>query len=218
MNITSRFSTKRGLVTSIALGMALSVNPVAADNLVDGDADAGKARSTACGACHGADGNSMNPQWPSLAGQHSKYVAGQLKAFKSGDRNNVLMSAQAMNLSEEEMANLAAYYAAQTPVAREVANPDSIDVARRLYRGGASERNIPACIACHGPTGNGNPGVPYPTISGQHATYLASSLREYAAGDDKRSNTAEQKMMTTIASKLTGDEIDALASYLQGLK
>ena len=197
--------------------LTLSAAPAVAENLVGGDADAGKAKSTTCAACHGADGNSANPQWPSLAGQHSKYISQQLAWFKAGKRNNVLMNAQAMGLSDQDMDDLAAHYESQSPVERQVADPDSVDKARRLYRGGDAERGLPACIACHGPTGAGNPGVPYPAIGGQHATYLASSLREYAADDDKRSNTEMQNQMTTIAQRLTPDEIDALASYIQGL-
>ncbi|MFK8052865.1 MAG: cytochrome c [Woeseiaceae bacterium] len=207
-----------GLLAIFGLVMMSMAGVSNADNLVAGDADAGKTKSTVCAACHGGDGNSLNPQWPSLAGQHSKYIVDQLNAFKAGERNNILMSAQAMALSEEDMADLAAYYSAQTPVNREVANADSVSVAKRLYQGGDNERGIPACIACHGPTGSGNPGVPYPDVSGQHATYIASSLREYAADDDKRSNNTNQNLMTTIAIKLEPAEIDALASYLQGLK
>ncbi|MEM9171087.1 MAG: cytochrome c4 [Pseudomonadota bacterium] len=184
---------------------------------VTGDAEAGKAKSTVCAACHGANGVSVNPVWPSLAGQHDRYIVQQLEYFKSGTRNNVLMNGQAMLLSEEDMADLAAYFASQTPAVREVADADSVDIGRRLYRGGDPERGLPACIACHGPDGGGNPGSPYPAVGGQHASYVASSLREYAADDDKRSNTETQNMMTTIALKLEPNEIDALASYLQGL-
>ncbi len=201
----------------LATGLLLASN-AHTSNLVDGDADAGKAKSTVCAACHGADGNSLNPQWPSLAGQHSRYSYEQLMLFKAGERNNVLMNGQAMALSEQDMKDLSAYFEAQTPVVRQVVDPESTNKARRLYRGGDAERGIPACIACHGPTGKGNPGVPYPSIGGQHATYIASSLREYALDDDKRSNTETQNMMTDIAMKLAPDEIDALASYLQGLR
>lgn len=196
----------------------LAVSPLAlADSLVDGDADAGKAKSTTCAACHGGDGNSLNPQWPSLAGQHANYIVQQLEYFKGGTRNNVLMNSQAAGLSEQDMKDLAVYFESQDSVVREVVNPDSIDIGKRLYRGGDTERGLPACIACHGPTGSGNPGVPYPSIGGQHATYTASSLREYAADDEKRSNTETQNIMTAIALKLEPNEIEALASYLQGL-
>lgn len=216
LNIKQWLGKSRAQAAAIALMVAVS-GSATADSMVDGDPDAGKAKSTTCAACHGADGNSLNPQWPSIAGQHANYIVQQLEYFKAGTRNNVLMNAQAMGLSEQDMSDLAAYFEQQTPVTREVADADTIDVGRRLYRGGDNERGLPACIACHGPTGAGNPGVPYPVISGQHATYTASSLREYAADDDKRSNTETQNIMTTIALKLEPNEIDALASYLQGL-
>ena len=159
----------------------------------------------------------QRPQWPSLAGQHARYIVQQLAWFKEGKRNNVLMNSQAAGLSDQDMRDLAAYYESQTPAKREVADAATVSRGERLYQGGDSKRGLPACIACHGPAGAGNPGVPYPRIAGQHATYLASSLREYASGGDNRSNTEAQNHMTTIAQMLTPDEIDALASYMQGL-
>ena len=204
-------------LAATAAALTLAAAPAAASNLVDGDPDAGQQKMTTCAACHGGNGVSANPQWPSLAGQHSKYIAQQLAWFKEGKRNNVLMNSQAMGLSDEDMDDLAAYYESQKPAVREVANANTVERGQRLYRGGDEERGLPACIACHGPTGAGNPGVPYPMVGGQHATYLASSLREYAAGGDNRSNTETQNMMTSIAQKLTPEEIDALASYMQGL-
>ena len=217
MNLRDFFDARLRAASILVLGLAATAVHAADPELPGGDADAGQAISTTCAACHGADGNSLNPQWPSLAGQHPRYIVQQLSYFKAGTRNNVLMNAQAAGLSETDMQNLAAYYSTQTPVVREVADASSVDSARRLYLGGDKERGIPACIACHGPQGAGNPGVPYPVIAGQHATYLASSLREYAADDDKRSNVETQNMMTTIALKLEPAEIDALSSYIQGL-
>lgn len=206
------------VLAGVIAAVLLAGNDARAESLVDGDVDAGKSKSTACGACHGADGNSQNPEWPNIAAQHARYIYQQLQYFKDGDRNNVLMNGQAMALSDQDMQDLAAYFEAQAPKPLAVANPDTISVAESLYRGGDKERSIPACLACHGPAGAGNPGVPYPKINGQHATYTATSLRNYAADDKTRSNTANQQMMTTIAQKLTPQEIEALASYLQGLK
>ncbi|MEL7022436.1 MAG: c-type cytochrome [Pseudomonadota bacterium] len=216
MNFRNWFDAPKRAASFIVL--MLVAGPSAAEHREQhGDPEAGKTKSTVCAACHGADGNSLNPVWPSLAGQHTSYLVQQLAYFKAGDRNNVLMNSQAAGLSEQDMKDLAAYFASQTPVVREVADPDSTDIARRLYRGGDKERGIPACIACHGPAGDGNPGVPYPVIGGQHAAYTASSLRAYAADDDARSNVETQNIMTTIALKLEPAEIDALASYVQGL-
>ncbi|MEL7309919.1 MAG: cytochrome c4 [Pseudomonadota bacterium] len=216
MNLRDLFDARICAAALMAFGLA-SAPTMAEDGGAHGDPDAGKAKSTTCAACHGADGNSLNPQWPSLAGQHENYIVQQLEYFKAGERNNVLMNSQAAGLSEQDMKDLAAYFSSQTPVVREVADPATTDVARRLYRGGDDERGIPACIACHGPGGDGNPGVPYPVIGGQHATYTAISLRAYADDDEKRSNVDTQNIMTTIALKLEPAEIDALASYLQGL-
>ena len=198
------------LLPLILIGANLS-----AESLVDGSADQGQAKSTTCAACHGADGNSVNPEWPSLAGQNAKYLYQQLQAFKSGKRQNVLMSSQAMILSDEDMRDLAVYYESQSKTPRAVANPDTVSTGERLYRGGDQEAGIAACIACHGPRGIGNPAAAYPRIAGQHATYTASSLRAYASGERKSSMN---QAMNNIAVRLNDEQIEALASYVQGLR
>ncbi len=208
---------RANLLAVAAAALTVASVPSAASNLVKGDAEAGQAKIATCAACHGANGVALNPVWPSLAGQHSKYSLQQLKWFKEGQRKNVLMSSQAMALTDEDMRNLAAYFESQAPAVLEAANPETVSRGERLYRGGDTERGLPACAACHGPNGGGNPGVPYPKVGGQNATYLASSLREYAAGGENRSNTETQTYMTEISQKLTPEEIDALASYMQGL-
>ena len=175
-----------------------------------GDAEAGKAKSGVCAACHGANGNSANPQWPSLAGQHASYIIAQLQYFKSGQRENVLMSSQAVGLSDEDMADLAAYYAGlplEVPGAVEAA----VESGESVYRGGNGNTGLSACIGCHGPAGRGNPGAAMPAIGGQHATYTTSTLKAYRSGE--RVNA----MMNGIAKRLTDAEIEALAGYLQGL-
>ncbi len=198
------------LLPLILIGANLS-----AESLVDGSADQGQAKSTTCAACHGADGNSVNPEWPSLAGQNAKYIYQQLQAFKSGKRQNVLMSSQAMILSDEDMRDLAVYYESQSKTPRAVANPDTVAMGERLYRGGDQEAGIAACIACHGPRGIGNPAAAYPRIAGQHATYTASSLQAYASGERKSSMN---QAMNNIAVRLNDEQIEALASYVQGLR
>jgi len=187
-----------------------------ADGLVDGDADAGKARAISCGACHGADGNSVNPAWPSLAGQHATYIVNQLVAFKNGDRANVLMSAQAMALTERDMANLAVYFSEQKAAPRAVADATLVDSGQALYRGGDKEAGIPACMACHGPNGAGNPAAKVPALSGQYATYTSLQLKVYAAGE--RKSDGPTKVMREIAESLTDKQIEAVASYVQGLR
>lgn len=186
------------------------------DPFVKGDATAGAAKAAVCSACHGAGGNgSINPAWPKLAGQGSKYLYGQLVAFKSGKRNNALMMGQAAGLSEQDMADLSAYFAAQ-PAVPGVASEASVPVAQKLYRAGDATRGLPACSACHGPTGVGNPAAAYPQLAGQNADYSATSLRAYRAGE--RGKEGNGLMMAAVAKHLTDAEIDALSSYIAGLK
>lgn len=197
--------------------LAVSLTSVtSADSLVDGSVEAGKAKAITCSACHGADGNSVNPEWPSIAGQHATYTVEQLKAFKNGTRVNALMSAQAMMLSEEDMRNLAVYYEAQRPAARTVADPKLVIKGESLYRAGSKENGVAACMACHGPTGLGNPAANYPMIRGQYAVYTAKQLRDYASG--ARKSDGVTRVMRDIASRLAEDDIDALSSYIQGLR
>jgi cytochrome c553 len=186
-----------------------------AQSLVDGDADAGKAKSITCAACHGAEGNSANPLWPNLAGQHAKYIVNQLGAFKEGKRVNALMSSQAMLLSADDMANLAVYYEGLERATQTVADPDLVDKGEALYRAGNAETGVAACIACHGPKGVGNAAAQYPSLSGQHAAYTEKTLKDYRSGE--RKSVAGNNAMNEIAAKLTDDEIKALASYVQGL-
>ncbi len=188
---------------------------VFADGLVNGDIEAGKEKSITCGACHGADGNSVNPVWPSLAGQHATYAVAQLQAFKNGSRSEPLMLGQVMTLSDEEMRNLAVYFASMPAAAKAVADPSIVDRGQRLYRGGDRDNNSAACIACHGPTGRGNPAAAYPSLKGQYATYTAAQLRAYASG--ARQSDGPTKVMRDIASSLSEEDIVAVASYIQGL-
>ena len=180
-----------------------------------GSVDAGRAKSATCAACHGVDGNSVTPDWPSLAGQHPSYIVRQLEAFKSGDRQNVTMMPFAQMLSEQDMLDVAAYFAAQKPTPKG-ADPALVSLGQQIYRGGVPERGIAACIACHGPGGHGNPFAAYPRIGGQHSAYVAKTLQEYASGD-RRSDVDANQMMRNVAALLLEDEIRALASYVQGL-
>lgn len=181
---------------------------------VDGDAEAGKGRSAVCTACHGADGNSANPEWPSLAGQHASYIVDQLVAYKEGLRANALMTPMSMGLDDQARADLAAYYAAQEMTPK-FADPDKVDAGKALYRGGNPETGVSACAACHGPSGRGNPGAKMPRLAGQHATYTAAQLRLYASGE-RRSDM--NQMMRNVAAAMSDEEIEAVASYLQGLR
>lgn len=200
----------------LTAGLALAVFQVKAESLVEGSADAGKARAITCTACHGSEGNSISPQWPNIAGQNAKYLVAQLKAFKEGSRSDPLMTSQAMLLSEEDMNNLAVYFESLPAAAQAVADPSKLDRARALYRGGNPEVGTAACIACHGPTGRGNPAAAYPSLKGQHAAYTAKQLQDYAFGSRRSNDPAH--IMRKIAERLTIDDIQAVASYVQGLK
>jgi len=188
----------------------------AAEGLVEGSAEAGKAKAIVCGACHGADGNSVNPVWPSIAGQHPAYIVNQLQAFKGGTRTEPLMLGQAMMLTEEDMRNLAAYFSELQVATKVVADPATLDHGERLYRGGSREDKTPACIACHGPNGRGNPAASYPSLKGQYAAYIAKQLREYASGERKSDGVT--RVMRDIAARLSEEDIVAVSSYVQGLQ
>lgn len=178
-----------------------------------GNADAGKAKAATCSACHGMDGNSVNPEWPRLAGQHPDYIAKQLANFKSGDRYNATMSAMAEPLSEQDMLDLAAFYSEQKPKAG-MADESAVELGEAVYRGGNTSTGVPACSGCHGPTGAGNPAAKFPSLRGQHAKYITVQL--YAFRKSERANDAG-KMMRNVALRLTDDEIEAVAQYIQGL-
>jgi cytochrome c553 len=194
----------------------MAASPLQADSLIAGSADAGKNRSLTCTACHGAEGNSSSPMWPNIAGQNAPYLAAQMQAFKSGDRQDPLMSSQAMMLSDEDIANLAVYFEALPAAAQAVADASTVDRGEALYRGGDKADKTSACMACHGPTGRGNPAAGYPAVQGQHATYTAKQLNDYASG--ARTTDGKTKIMRDIAATLNADDIAALSSYMQGLR
>ena len=197
--------------------LCMLVLVMAADqSLAQGSVTAGQTKSAICAACHGADGNSPNAIWPSLAGQHADYLARQIEAFQAGQREDPLMTSFAGPLSAEDIADLSAYFEAQTLMPK-TADPSLVGLGEQLYRGGVADRGIPACIACHGPAGKGNPLAGYPSVAGQHATYIANTLAAYASGT-RRSDASSNLMMRDIAASLDEAEIQAVASYMQGLR
>jgi len=200
----------------VLVSLTLAALPLQADSLVAGSASAGKARSATCSACHGTEGNSSNPTWPNIAGQNAPYLVAQMQAFKSGDRQDPLMSSQAMMLSDEDIANLAVYFESLQAAAQAVADAGLVDRGEALYRGGDKEDKTSACMACHGPTGRGNPAAGYPAVQGQHATYSAKQLNDYA--DGTRKTDGKVHIMRDIAATLNADDIAALSSYMQGLR
>ncbi|MDX1498620.1 MAG: c-type cytochrome [Woeseiaceae bacterium] len=206
-----------GFTPTITLAVSVLLAATShAESLVDGSVEAGQAKSVTCAACHGQAGNSANPQWPNLAGQNARYLVEQLNAFKDGLRVNALMSSQATMLTDEDMRNLAVYYESLPAPVAAVANPKTVAKAEAIYRGGRESADIPACLACHGPAGRGNAAAGYPALNGQHAAYTAKTLRDYATR--ARKSGGKTLVMQQIADRLTEDEIDALASYVQGLK
>ena len=196
--------------------MLLAPAAAMADSLVEGSIEAGEARALTCTACHGQEGNSVNPLWPNIAGQNAPYLVAQLQAYKDGTRNDPLMTSQAMLLSDEDMRNLAVYFESLPAAVSAVADPSSVARAEALYRGGREDAKIAACLACHGPTGRGNPAAVYPALNGQHAAYTAKQLRDYAS--NKRQSDGKTRMMRELAARLSEEDIVAIASYVQGLK
>ena len=210
--MTTKNSARFGLgSTALLLMAALTVTAEGQE----GSVEAGRAKSALCAACHGVDGNSVTPDWPMLAGQHASYIVRQLQAFKNGERTDVTMKPFADILSDQEMLDVAAYFAAQTPTPKG-ADPALVSLGQQIYRGGVPERAIAACIACHGPDGSGNPLASYPRVSGQHATYVTKQLNAYRTGD-RTSDVEFDQMMRNVARTLLDDEIRALSSYVQGL-
>ncbi|KLN63349.1 MULTISPECIES: c-type cytochrome [Vibrio] len=185
-----------------------------------GNIEAGKAKSQTCVACHGADGNSQLAMYPKIAGQHAKYIEKQLKEFKLGMTSNgkqgrmdPVMSGMAMPLSEEDMKDLAAYYAS-LPISHNTTPENVVDTGKVLYTSGDAERGLTACIACHGPRGDGTELSGFPKISGQHADYIKAQLVKFR--DGSRGNDMNE-MMRDIAKKLTDEDIDTLSKYVGGL-
>lgn len=200
------------LATSFAVALIFTGGTA----LAEGNAAAGQGKTGTCSACHGVDGNSANPEWPSLAGQHAQYIVKQLKAFKGGTRQNPTMAPMAMGLSDQDMEDVAAYFAAQTPRGLE-ADKSKVALGQKLYRGGNANTKVAACIACHGPSGSGNPPAGYPSLRGQHSVYVAAQLNAYKAGQ-RKTDAPNNKMMQDVAANLSADEIAAVASYVQGLR
>ena len=187
----------------------------AAEQPIAGSAEKGQAKAAVCVACHGVNGNSVNPEWPNLAGQHEVYIRKQLAAFKNDSRQNPVMAPMAKPLSDEDMADIGAYFAQQASTGTLEAEPSKVALGQRLFRAGDPKTGVPACAACHGPNGDGNPAASYASIKGQHAPYTAAQLKAYRAGTRQ---TDQNQMMRNVAAALTDEQIDAVAAYIQGLR
>jgi cytochrome c553 len=201
---------KRLWILAITISGAIVSNSA----LPAGSVEAGATKAVVCQACHGGNGNSTNPDWPSLAGIGADYIVDQLKNFKDGKRTNPVMMPNAASLTPEDMADLGAYFDSLTNTGLE-ADPSYWQAGEKLYRAGDSARSIPACMACHGPTGRGNEPAKFPALRGQQAVYVTKQLNDYASGARA---TGPNGIMQTIAKRLSPEDIRNLASYLQGIR
>jgi len=179
-----------------------------------GNAEAGQGKVVVCGACHAADGNSAAPNFPKLAGQGERYLLKQLKDIKSGARPIVEMTGLLDNSSDQDLADMAAFYASQQ-MSVGAADPKLVEAGQALFRGGKLDEGMPACIGCHAPDGSGLAAAGYPKLAGQHAAYNAKQLTDFREGN--RTNDGESMIMRAIAAKLSNKDIEALSSYIQGL-
>lgn len=203
--------------TQLALifAAALSLPAFAAEPAAKGDPKAAETIVTqVCAACHGADGNSTMPANPSLAGQGYDYLLKQLANFKSGERQNAIMSGMVASLSPADMKNLAAYFSEKQEKPGTAKDKEQALLGQKIYRGGIQGSGVPACASCHGANGKGIP-VQFPRVAGQHAEYVVAQLNLFRSGE--RANDAA-KMMRVIAAKMTPQEMEAVAQYIQGLR
>lgn len=201
---------KKMILCSLALLFAFSTAVQA------GDAEAGKNKALACGGCHGMDGNSMIDAFPKLAGQNEHYIVNQLKAFKSSKgRSNEIMLGMSAALSETDMADIGAYYQRQTLSSAATHDESQLAMGREIYNGGDLTRAIPACKACHSPTGAGNPGTGYAQVGGQFVGYTLAQLQAFKKGTR---TTDDKSLMRDIVAKMSAAELEAVANYIASLK
>ncbi|ALN21369.1 c-type cytochrome [Ectopseudomonas mendocina] len=179
-----------------------------------GDAEAGQGKVAVCGACHGADGNSPAPNFPKLAGQGERYLLKQLHDIKSGNRQVVEMTGMLDNLSDQDMADISAYFSSQK-MSVGAADPKLVARGEALFRGGKLEEGMPACTGCHSPDGAGLAAAGFPHLGGQHAQYVAKQLTDFREGN--RTNDGDAMIMRAIAAKLSNKDIEAVSSFIQGL-
>jgi cytochrome c553 len=208
------------LMTGLLSAAAIANAAEPAKAAYKGDPAKGKEiASTVCAACHNADGNSAQPANPKLAGQHADYLFKQMKEFKAADgkqpaRVNAVMNGMIAPYTEQQMRDLAAYFAAQTQTGEQARNRETIEAGQKLYRAGDMAKGLPACAACHGPAGAGIP-AQYPRIGGQFAEYIEAQLKAFR--DEARANDPN-KMMRMVALKMTDREIKAVSDYIAGLR
>ncbi len=199
---------KRMLILAAVLAFAGAAH-------ANGDAEAGKALTGTCVACHGEDGNSLAGAFPNIAGQTEQYLLKQLKEIQNGDRPVAVMAGMLDNMSEQDLANVAAYYAGNER-AYGAANPELVELGESIYRTGIKRKNIAACTACHSPTGMGNGPAGFPALAGQWPEYTEQQLKAFR--DGVRHNDGDTRMMRGTAEDMSDNEIAAVAAYLYGLQ
>lgn len=206
---------KKLLLTGL---LALSVSNIA---LAEGDAAAGQTKSAMCGACHGMDGNSPAPTFPKLAGQNSRYLLKQMQDIKSGERVVAMMAGQLDGSSDQDMADIAAYFASQN-ISAGAGDEAVLAKGESVYRAGVQDRGLAACTGCHSPDGLGNAAAGYPSLAGQHAAYISTQLKAFRLGAEDenagRRNDGETRIMREIAFRLSDKEIEAVSAFISRLK
>ena len=199
--------------TIVGLSLAMAVFAGQQAQAAAGDPAAGKAKSESCASCHGEDGNASAPIFPKLAGQHASYLGKQLREFRSQKRvDQTVMNAMAESLSDADIADISAWFSQQK------INPEPAEKnvhGEKIYRSGIAAKAIPACAACHGPRGEGNPTSVYPALGGQYSSYAAKALHDYKSGER---NSDPNEIMRGIAGRLSDEEIDSVADYVSGLR
>jgi cytochrome c553 len=205
---------KKTLIATLAgLAISCSTTLLAETKTAEGDAAKGQiAVKAKCASCHAEDGNSTNPLWPKLAGQHASYIEKQLHDFQNKKRSDPMMSPMASLLDAQGVKDVAAYLTTQKTSAGTAAK-EKVAAGRLIYKGGKLTEGVTACAACHGPTGTGNPAAKYPKISGQHAQYVVKQLQDFKL--QKRNNDSD--IMSSIAKKMTTADMEAVAEYMSGL-
>jgi cytochrome c553 len=199
-------------VATVAVTLSGAAVASAAAKAPKADLAAGEAKATqVCAACHAADGSRGAPSFPILQGQHPEYLVKQLTEFKSGKRKNAVMGGMAAPLSDDDMRNVAAFYASKKAKEGFAQNKDTVALGEKIYRGGIAAKSVPACAGCHSPNGAGIP-AQYPRLGGQHADYIKAQLTAFRQGE--RTNNAQ---MSSISANLSDKEIAALSDYIAGL-
>lgn len=202
-------------MNKLLVSLVLSLGVAGSAHALQGDAAAGAGKVAVCSACHGADGNSIMPNWPKLAGQGERYLVKQMTDIRDGARVVPEMTGMLTNLSDQDLADIAAHFASQ-PMAGGVADAELVERGEAIYRGGNLKTGLPACTGCHSPTGQGNEPAGYPRLAGQHAAYTAKQLTDFREGD--RTNDGDIMVMRTVAERLSNKDIQAVAEYIQGLR